>query len=84
MGFVKDRGVEFTLEEKPFYFAGINNYYLTYKSRFMVDAALDSAQALGLPVIRTWGFLDDLRRACIFTVGILYPQRPHLTMVRLD
>jgi mannan endo-1,4-beta-mannosidase len=58
MAFVTTRGVQFSLEEKPFFFAGTNNYYLSYKSRFMVDAALDSAQALGLPVIRAWGFLD--------------------------
>jgi mannan endo-1,4-beta-mannosidase len=48
----------FELEGKPFCFAGMNNYYLTYKSKKMVDDVLDSAKKMGLSVIRVWGFLD--------------------------
>ena len=58
MAFVQALGTQFRLENQAFYFSGANNYYLGYKSNFMVDAVLDAAQFLGLKVIRTWGFLD--------------------------
>lgn len=48
----------FELEGQPFCFAGSNNYYAIYKPRRMVDDLLDSAQRLGLKVLRIWGMLD--------------------------
>jgi mannan endo-1,4-beta-mannosidase len=48
----------FELEGRPFCFAGSNNYYAIYKPRPMVDDLLDSAQRLGLKVLRVWGMLD--------------------------
>jgi mannan endo-1,4-beta-mannosidase len=48
----------FEHQGKPFCFAGANNYYLTYKPRPMVDDVLQSARALGFPVMRIWGFID--------------------------
>lgn len=53
--FVKTSGTRFTVDGKPIYIAGCNNYYLSYKSDYMVEAVLDGAQTLGLNVIRTWG-----------------------------
>jgi len=58
MPFVQALGTQFVLDNQPFYFAGANNYYLSYKSNFVVDAVLDAALAIGLKVIRTWAFLD--------------------------
>jgi mannan endo-1,4-beta-mannosidase len=43
---------------KPFCFAGSNNYYLTYKSKAMVDDVFAQAKAMGLRVLRTWAFID--------------------------
>ncbi|MDQ6665930.1 MAG: cellulase family glycosylhydrolase [Acidobacteriota bacterium] len=57
-GFVATNGVQFTLDDEPFRFAGANNYYLGYRSKAMADAVLDRAAAMQLQVIRTWGFLD--------------------------
>lgn len=48
----------FVLDGKPFCFAGANNYYAIYKPAPMVDDVLDSAQRLGLKVLRIWGMLD--------------------------
>jgi mannan endo-1,4-beta-mannosidase len=48
----------FEYQGKPFCFAGANNYYLSYKPRPMVDDVLQSARALGFPVLRMWGFID--------------------------
>ncbi len=48
----------FELQGKPFCFAGSNNYYAIYKPRPMVDDLFDSAQALGLQVLRVWGMVD--------------------------
>jgi mannan endo-1,4-beta-mannosidase len=58
LDFVGRRGHNFTLHDDVFYFAGTNNYYLHYQSHFMIDDVLNGAVAIGLPVIRTWGFLD--------------------------
>ena len=58
MPIIQARGTQFTNGDEAYSFAGANTYYLIYKSKFMVDAALDAAQAIGLRVIRTWAFLD--------------------------
>ena len=57
-GFVGVSGTHFVLNGCPFYFAGTNNYYLTYKSDFMISDVLDATVAMGYSVIRIWGFLD--------------------------
>ncbi|MCI0396853.1 MAG: cellulase family glycosylhydrolase [Chloroflexi bacterium] len=56
--FVKRSGAELRLHGRVFRFAGTNNYYLMYKSQFMVDDVLETAAANGFTVLRTWGFLD--------------------------
>jgi mannan endo-1,4-beta-mannosidase len=48
----------FVLDGKPFCFAGTNNYYLTFKSRRMTDDLLTQAKAMGLRLVRVWGFMD--------------------------
>src|SRR6185436_6359112 len=48
----------FELNGEPFCFSGTNNYYITYQPKTMVDDVLQSAKAMGLPVVRTWGFID--------------------------
>jgi mannan endo-1,4-beta-mannosidase len=48
----------FVLDGKPFCFKGTNNYYLTYKSRMMVDDVFQQARRMKLKVIRIWGFID--------------------------
>jgi mannan endo-1,4-beta-mannosidase len=58
MSFVQAKGTEFRLDDRPFFFAGTNIYYLPYQSGSMTGTALDAAQALGFPVVRTWGFSD--------------------------
>ncbi len=46
------------LHGQPFRFGGANNYYLIYKSQFMVDDLLTTAAQNEFNVLRTWGFLD--------------------------
>jgi mannan endo-1,4-beta-mannosidase len=58
MAFIQQSGTHFINGADSFYFAGANVYYLIYKSTLMVDSVLDAAQAMGLRVVRTWGFLD--------------------------
>lgn len=57
-GFVTTNGTQFTLDGKPFYYAGTNNYYLIYKSHNEIDNVIEDASNAGLKVIRTWGHLD--------------------------
>jgi len=57
-GFVYRQGASLRLGNKPFTFAGANNYYLMYKSHLMVDDVFGDAKAAGFTVLRTWGFLD--------------------------
>lgn len=48
----------FIADGKPFCFAGTNNYYLNFKSKEMVDDVLEQSRAMGLEVVRSWGFID--------------------------
>ena len=56
--FVKQAGPELRLHGRVFRFAGSNNYYLLYKSQFMVDEVLNAAAAQGFRVMRVWGAID--------------------------
>ena len=56
--FVKQAGPELRLHGKVFRFAGSNNYYLMYKSKFMVDEVLNAAAVQGFRVMRIWGSID--------------------------
>lgn len=56
--FVTRNGAELEVTGEPFRFAGSNNYYLMYTSRFMVNDVLEAAQRAGFNTLRTWGFLD--------------------------
>ena len=57
-GFVQTRGKNFIVEGRNFQFAGCNNYYLHYKPHEMIDDVLENASAMGLSVIRCWGYID--------------------------
>jgi len=54
----KNPATNFELDGAPFCFVGANNYYLAYKPHAMVDDVLESARAMGVKVVRTWGFID--------------------------
>jgi mannan endo-1,4-beta-mannosidase len=56
--YVRRAGPSLRLHGRVFRFAGTNNYYLMYKSQFMVDDVLTQAAAHGFKVLRTWGSLD--------------------------
>ena len=64
--FVRRVGANLTLGGKPFRFAGTNNYYLMYKSPFMVDDVLQTAATNGFTVIRTWGWLESVQEGVNF------------------
>ena len=57
-GFVTRHGNVLKVNGRQFRFAGANNYYLMYKSPFMVDDVLNAAAANGFRVMRIWGSLD--------------------------
>lgn len=56
--FVAVKRGSFWLHGKPFRFGGTNCYYLHQQSHYMIDALLDDASAMSLPVIRAWAFAD--------------------------
>ena len=59
IGFVQRSGPNLTLDGQPFRFAGTNNYYLIYSSKYMVDDVLNTAATSGFAVVRTWGWLEQ-------------------------
>jgi len=56
--FAHQPATNFELDGQPLCFVGANNYYLAYQPRPMVDDVLESARAMGVKVVRTWGFID--------------------------
>lgn len=56
--FVKQKGTRLMLDGQEFKLAGSNNYYMHYGSEEMITSVLDDAAALGLNVLRVWGFMD--------------------------
>ena len=61
--FITREGTHFYKGAERFYYAGTNNFYLSYfyqdkNYRPMVDEVLNEAKAMGLSVIRTWAFND--------------------------
>ncbi|KAI8465444.1 MAG: glycoside hydrolase superfamily [Monoraphidium minutum] len=64
-GFVTRRGAQLFLDGQPFYFVGMNSYWFIdfYDKdwgRERIEETLDTAQLLGINVIRTWAFNDGL------------------------
>jgi mannan endo-1,4-beta-mannosidase len=59
-GFVTVLGDRLALGGRTFYYNGMNQYYLFYESHKMVDEVIQDAAAMGLTVIRTWGFCDGV------------------------
>jgi mannan endo-1,4-beta-mannosidase len=57
--FVTVNGTNFYLDGKPFYFAGANSYFLWYEPS-TIQEIMNDADSLGITVIRTWGFGEDL------------------------
>ena len=59
MSFIQTQGTGFTLNGDPIRYSGTNCYYLPYASAAMADKLLDTADALGLRLIRTWAFFEQ-------------------------
>ncbi len=57
--FVRAVGPQLVLDGQPYRFAGTNNYYLMYKSQYMVDDVLTAAASSSFRVLRTWGSLEN-------------------------
>ena len=66
MSFVSTQGTRFSLNDRTTRFTGANSYYLGWASQQMVDDTFTSAKDLGIEVIRTWGFLDELKEGVVF------------------
>jgi mannan endo-1,4-beta-mannosidase len=57
--FVETRGRGFFLNGQGFRMAGANVYYLAFVNQTTVEAVLDLAVAMGLNVLRIWGFFEQ-------------------------
>lgn len=62
-GFVRTKGVQFSLNGYPYYANGFNAYWLMYEAsdpsqRSKISAAFQEASHHGLTVARTWAFSD--------------------------
>lgn len=66
MSFFSTQGTKFSLDGRTTRFTGTNSYYLGWASKQMVDDTFASARDLGIEVIRTWGFLDELKEGVVY------------------
>ncbi|MCM2678692.1 cellulase family glycosylhydrolase [Echinimonas agarilytica] len=57
--FVQTNGSQFSLNGKPWYFNGSNQFYLMYKPEAMAEDFFKRSQAIGLNAVRTWMFCND-------------------------
>jgi hypothetical protein len=57
--FIQTSGSQFSLNGKPWYFNGTNQYYLMYKPEAMAEDIFKRASSLGLNAVRTWMFCND-------------------------
>ncbi len=58
--FVTVNGTALSQNGLTYKFSLANQYYLIYKSQAMIDEIFSDAKAMGLNVIRTWGFCDGM------------------------
>jgi mannan endo-1,4-beta-mannosidase len=58
--FVATSGHQLTLDGAPFYFVGANAFWMSNAGAGDVDGAMGAASAIGVRVIRTWAFGDQL------------------------
>lgn len=78
-GFVRTRGIHFTLNGYPYYANGFNAYWLMYTAsdpsqRFKVSNAFREAASHGLTVARTWAFSDAGYRPLQYSPGFYNEQ----------
>jgi len=66
MSYVQTNGAKFQLNGRKVRFTGTNSYYLGWVSRRMVDATFDAARDLGVEVLRTWAFLDEVKNGAVY------------------
>lgn len=59
--FVYSKGDKLYLNDKTYFFAGSNTYYLYYAAKEDVDALFADARKVGAKVIRTWLFAEMAR-----------------------
>uniref|UniRef100_A0A0D3E2P4 mannan endo-1,4-beta-mannosidase n=1 Tax=Brassica oleracea var. oleracea TaxID=109376 RepID=A0A0D3E2P4_BRAOL len=73
-GFVRTKGVQFSLNGYPYYANGFNAYWLMYVAsdpiqRPKISAAFQEASSHGLTVARTWAFSDGGYRPLQYSPG---------------
>ncbi|KAF3489084.1 hypothetical protein F2Q69_00055054 [Brassica cretica] len=73
-GFVRTKGVQFSLNGYPYYANGFNAYWLMYvasdpSQRPKISAAFQEASRHGLTVARTWAFSDGGYRPLQYSPG---------------
>lgn len=66
MSFVSTKGTKFRLNNQATRFTGTNSYYLGWSSKQMVDDTFEAAKGLGIEVMRTWAFLDELKEGVVY------------------
>lgn len=66
MSYVSTQGTKFQVSGRTTRFTGTNSYYLGWASREMVDATFQTAAALGIEIMRTWGFLDEPKNGVVY------------------
>lgn len=86
-GFVRTKGVQFSLNGYPYYANGFNAYWLMYvasdpSQRSKISTAFQDASRHGLTVARTWAFSDGGYRALQYSPGSYNEDMFQVTSIR--
>jgi mannan endo-1,4-beta-mannosidase len=82
--FVYAEGTELKINDRSFYYAGSNTYYLFYAQPQDIDSLFAAANSIDAKVIRTWLWADGLTDGVSYAGETVYYQNYNTTTKKME